>query len=293
MTVWSAERLAASAKKHMRLPRARSTPSSRHWMLQAEAGNAAAASLTAGDHSSPRSWASTATSCARLRHSSSAAGQRSFHFGRQKLKPTLVHALEIQEYPTEVAVPAQTLSSNPTKQDIRRDVEHTQGRQTRKDTAWVGEGGPDIKVAPTQVAEDIQVSKVIRDPIAGGRNSGTKLLSRKLSLQSEEALRQLDKLDVTLAGLEKHVSQLNQFARETKQLTSDQAGRMKTSLAQLEADANKLETKGVDCIYTSELRSGQVSAKEFKKAQLQRLEKLFVVIEDLFRFLNGASQNLQ
>jgi vacuolar-type H+-ATPase subunit I/STV1 len=110
-----------------------------------------------------------------------------------------------------------------------------------------------------------------------------------MSVPSEEALRQLGELDKVLSGVEQRVEQLSRLADEQAQLTPESTARLKTNLAQLEAEAHKLETNGVDGIYTSELKSGQVFAKESKKSQLRRLEKLFGVIEGIFHKLNAAT----
>jgi len=120
----------------------------------------------------------------------------------------------------------------------------------------------------------------------GGGDPKQQAPSRKFSLQSEEALRQLTELDGRLTDIEQKVEQISEVARGSSQPTAEAVSRMRTTLAQLEVDANKLESKGVDSIYTSELGSGQVAAKEYKKSQLQRLQKLFVVIEDLFKLLS-------
>lgn len=113
-------------------------------------------------------------------------------------------------------------------------------------------------------------------------------LSRQLSALSDEALRQLGKLDLQLVAIEKHVEQIGHLARGASEHTAESVVKMRTDLAQLEADANKLETNGVDNVYTSELKSGRQAAKDLKSAQLRRLETLFGVIDKLFCFLSLA-----
>lgn len=124
------------------------------------------------------------------------------------------------------------------------------------------------------------------------RSSAPKL-SRQLSMPSEEAMRQLSTLDIHLAEIEQSVEKLNNLARGALEPTAESVGKMRTELAQLEAAANKLEAKGVDNVYTSDLNSGREAAKEMKTAQLRRLESLFLVIETLFCFLALQRQNLE
>jgi GTP1/Obg family GTP-binding protein len=65
-------------------------------------------------------------------------------------------------------------------------------------------------------------------------------------------------------------------------------GLLKADLAQLEAEAHKLEAKGVDEIYTCELPAGvQAEAKQIKKAMLARLEKLFESMDATFRSIRA------
>jgi hypothetical protein len=156
----------------------------------------------------------------------------------------------------------------------------------RHEVSYCGDRSPCRSLSAGDMVASVPRKGVHREP-----RSGPKQLSRQLSLPSEEALMQLSKLDVRLTEIEQHVEQLRHLTMDQCSLTAERVGQVRTTLAQLEADANKLETKGVDGIYTSELRSGQASAKECKKTQLRRLEKLFSAIENLFCVLASAAQN--
>lgn len=79
--------------------------------------------------------------------------------------------------------------------------------------------------------------------------------------------------------------ELDGILRGPPENCTDSVGKMKTELAFLESEANRLESAGVDNVYTSELNSGKVSAKEAKKEQLARLETLFAQIDDLFKVI--------
>merc|ERR1712110_875637 len=99
--------------------------------------------------------------------------------------------------------------------------------------------------SPRDLNASVANKTVHREPA-----SGRKQLSRQLSLPSEEAMRELCKLDVRLTEIEQRVEELKHIADGNCDLTPERVGEMRTVLAQLEADANKLETKGVDGIYT-------------------------------------------
>lgn len=128
--------------------------------------------------------------------------------------------------------------------------------------------------------------KVVNRSVEGGSNQ----LTKKLSLASDDAMRRLGELDVQLGIIEEGVARIDQ-ARSSGKITTEDVGQTKMKLAQLEADAHKLETQGVDGIYTSSLVSGLTSAKQLKKGQLQRLEVLFQLIEDIFRYLKQPTSD--
>lgn len=302
--MWSAAQLcAADAKRRMRLPRARSSPNSRHWMLNRDAGAAAASTLT---HEAPRGWSSRVSLCARpdaaaadpppskVCHGSLTTGQQPQHSNaetrgadRHRTKSDLAQAAIKQ---AELRHPRQTKAVFCATGDIPLLSERANKILLGKETTKLS--------IPRHSLESFQRVQV-QEPLAAcpeafvplktihrSPNSGTKELSRKLSLPSEEAMRRLGELDASLVDVEQRVEQLSRLAAEPAKLAAESVGKIRAALAQLEAEANKLETKGVDSIYTSELKSGQVSAKECKKSQLRRLERIFGVIDDVFRRLN-------
>jgi chromosome segregation ATPase len=119
--------------------------------------------------------------------------------------------------------------------------------------------------------------------------AGIRCSNRSFSIRSEEALNALLGIEVRLKQIEDRVAELDMFVRRLGPHSSG-LSKAKTELAQLEADAHKLESTGVDNIYTSELESGKASAKETKKDQLRRLEALFNRIDDIFHTIaKGAT----
>mmetsp|Transcript_119250 Transcript_119250/g.338123 ORF Transcript_119250/g.338123 Transcript_119250/m.338123 type:complete len:185 (+) Transcript_119250:130-684(+) len=107
---------------------------------------------------------------------------------------------------------------------------------------------------------------------------------RGYSIKSEEALDQLDKTNSTLSQIEQRLADIDDRVRSGRCEPAGLGG-LKTELAQLEAAAHKLESNGVDNIYTSELTSGRLPAKDTKHEQLRRLEALFSRIDDLFGYI--------
>jgi len=113
---------------------------------------------------------------------------------------------------------------------------------------------------------------------------------KKLSMKSEAALQELVQLEGKLSTIEERVDEL---AAQLKagELT-DALGQVKTELAMLESEAHKLESGGVDNVYTSDLTTGKESAKETKRMQLQRLEALFAKFDEVFRTIAQQSEAL-
>jgi len=111
---------------------------------------------------------------------------------------------------------------------------------------------------------------------------------KKYSIRSEQALNDLSELDSRLSSIEGRVGELAARLQQKGRLRPEELGRMKTELAQLEAEAHKLESNGVDNVYTSELSSGRLPAKETKKCQLQRLEVLFERVDEIFASIQTA-----
>mmetsp|Transcript_55739 Transcript_55739/g.104889 ORF Transcript_55739/g.104889 Transcript_55739/m.104889 type:complete len:425 (+) Transcript_55739:88-1362(+) len=112
-------------------------------------------------------------------------------------------------------------------------------------------------------------------PGRGGR------VSRCLSLHSEHALNLLSDTHEQLLQIEQSVADITLALQGRVGL--EQAMHLKSDLSQLEAKAKRLETKGIDDVYTGELNSGRQLAKDTKKDMLRRLEELFVIMEDAFR----------
>jgi hypothetical protein len=149
--------------------------------------------------------------------------------------------------------------------------EGTSGGASSSSGARLASSAPLIGARPKMVAR------------SASHDANSNKITRRLSVQSEDAMNQLAELDVQLRSIEQQVAQIS--SRSLEAASPESVGQMRTALAQLEADANKLETKGVDNIYTSMLSSGQEYAKEAKKAQLRRLESLFALIESIFQRL--------
>lgn len=339
MTVWSVERMSADAKKRfgqstgcLRLPRARSTPTSRHWMLTPDVRDNARASTKKGLANLPRAptpredtrAAAAAPSLGHtapgssMRHSwrcspaaqpcgigsfsvrddiTIASDARIEHTEMRRVRQASA-ARELRGGAAKVNMPAAELSQGAL--DFRGYAPRLTPREIggirRPDPSATA--GPMLALNPVLPIDEVSLSPEVSPPVPVASAfckivyREPKRLSRQLSVPSEEAMSQLGRLDAQLRDIEQRVEDLHKFAHGQSPPTCESVGQMRTTLAQLEAAANKLETKGVDSIYTSELRSGQVCAKEAKKAQIVRLEKLFVAIEDLFSFLAEAGRNL-
>jgi len=121
-------------------------------------------------------------------------------------------------------------------------------------------------------------------------SSGKNSFCRLYSVRSEEALHQLGEIEGRLVFIENRVLEIAALVRNG--IDASSLTKVKTELAFLEAEANKLESKGVDNVYTSELNSGKIPAKETKKEQLRRLEALFVQIEDVFQRISSETKGL-
>lgn len=135
----------------------------------------------------------------------------------------------------------------------------------------------EIPALPQQVSE----ATVVRAGVRGEDSS--KSLGRCLSVRSQEAMSTLGHLQERLKKIENRVAELDALVRSPEAPSS--IGKVKTELAMLEADAHKLESSGVDNVYTGELESGKDSAKEAKRDQLRRLEALFTCIDEVFQFI--------
>lgn len=111
--------------------------------------------------------------------------------------------------------------------------------------------------------------------------------TRMYSLRSTMALQELSQLEDRLSSVERRVDDI---AATIASAGLESIGALKTELALLEAEAHRLESSGVDNVYTGELASGKGAAKETKKSQLQRLEGLFAQIDALFAEMQRSSE---
>eukprot|EP00928_Gymnodinium_smaydae_P020047 TRINITY_DN17738_c0_g1_i1.p1 TRINITY_DN17738_c0_g1~~TRINITY_DN17738_c0_g1_i1.p1 ORF type:complete len:353 (+),score=62.45 TRINITY_DN17738_c0_g1_i1:109-1167(+) len=100
----------------------------------------------------------------------------------------------------------------------------------------------------------------------------------RLSSNSGAALSQLGASDARLSDLESRTARIEQ--EYVSGILSASAAR--SMLAQIEAQAKELESRGVDSVATGNLNSGRQMAKDSKRQQLQRLESLFARLDLLF-----------
>jgi len=127
-------------------------------------------------------------------------------------------------------------------------------------------------------AAEVRRPEAVDKPDAVVVRAGVRPTSRSYSLKSEEALSALSHIAHRLKQIEDRVAELDESVRKPGCVLT----KAKTELAALEAEAGKLESCGVDSVYTGELLSGKDSAKETKKEQLRRLEALFKRIDEVF-----------
>jgi hypothetical protein len=106
--------------------------------------------------------------------------------------------------------------------------------------------------------------------------------SASVDAGAAKALGVLEKTSRELAQLEGRVAEISNSLADSKSID---ASSLKTELAQLEAKAKKLETKGIDDVYTGGLENGKQMAKDVKKSILSRMETLYVQIDSAFAVL--------
>lgn len=251
----------------MRLPRARSSPLSRHWLLD----SSAAASET---RQLGRDWTAGFRDGSRC--------NRPYHAGRQRAKADLQQALNTRDEKAQLRRLQQVGQTHQFHKDLSKDLKSAEARAAELSRRSTGNEPPMSQTA-AQALHGIESSPPFEEsePKAlMGPPPGARQVPRRWSLKSEEAMHQLAQLDESLSRIEQQVAEIDGLSR----LPSGQGrNQMRTDLALLEAEANKLESKGVDSVYTSELVSGRDDAKNSKKALLRRLEALFVQIESIFR----------
>lgn len=123
-----------------------------------------------------------------------------------------------------------------------------------------------------------------RNELAGHPGRGNRV-RRCFSMLSENALSLLSDTNEQLLQIEQGVTEITLALQGGVEL--EEAMHLKNALSQLESKAKRLETKGVDDIYTGELKSGRQLAKDTKKDMLHRLENLFATMEDAFRIIKA------
>lgn len=122
-----------------------------------------------------------------------------------------------------------------------------------------------------------------------GSSHGPRRTPRTFSLPSLQAMQTLEDIDGRLRHIEARVCELDGILRGPPESFPENVGKIKTELAFLESEANRLESAGVDNVYTSELNSGKAPAKEAKREQLARLEALFSTIDELFKVMQSKA----
>lgn len=147
------------------------------------------------------------------------------------------------------------------------------------------DAGEADKTEEPALPQSVSEATVVRAGVRGEDSS--KSLGRCLSVRSQEAMSTLGQLQERLKKIEDRVAELDAIVRSPEAPSS--IGKVKTELAMLEADAHKLESSGVDNVYTGELESGKDSAKEAKRDQLRRLEALFTRIDEVFQFITQGN----
>jgi len=100
------------------------------------------------------------------------------------------------------------------------------------------------------------------------------------SAVSKESLAVLYKTNTDLVRIEQRVAEI---ATTISAVAYSEISQLRTELAALESQAKKLETVGVDNVYTGEMNSGRVLAKQSKKEMLQRFDELFSLIDTMFQ----------
>mmetsp|Transcript_58556 Transcript_58556/g.162032 ORF Transcript_58556/g.162032 Transcript_58556/m.162032 type:complete len:122 (-) Transcript_58556:224-589(-) len=110
------------------------------------------------------------------------------------------------------------------------------------------------------------------------RREGYAANGHRFSELSEKALGMLINTDAELSGIEERVKEIASLIDKP----GADVSLFKIELAQLESSAKQLEAKGVDDVYTGELKSGKQMAKASKRDMLQRLEALFSQTDAMF-----------
>mmetsp|Transcript_60932 Transcript_60932/g.145205 ORF Transcript_60932/g.145205 Transcript_60932/m.145205 type:complete len:214 (-) Transcript_60932:41-682(-) len=104
-------------------------------------------------------------------------------------------------------------------------------------------------------------------------------MTKQFSALSQKALGKLAETEIALATIE---SRLKSISSSMPTLTAADVSSVRKELAEMEAQAKKLEGVGVDDVYTGELESGKQAAKATKKDMLNRFEEAFTTMDRLF-----------
>eukprot|EP00418_Pyrodinium_bahamense_P072007 CAMPEP_0179099592 /NCGR_PEP_ID=MMETSP0796-20121207/45951_1 /TAXON_ID=73915 /ORGANISM="Pyrodinium bahamense, Strain pbaha01" /LENGTH=193 /DNA_ID=CAMNT_0020797391 /DNA_START=64 /DNA_END=643 /DNA_ORIENTATION=- len=120
------------------------------------------------------------------------------------------------------------------------------------------------------------------------RREGYAANGHRFSELSEKALGMLINTDAELSGIEERVKEIASLIDKP----GADVSLFKIELAQLESSAKQLEAKGVDDVYTGELKSGKQMAKASKRDMLQRLEALFSQTDAMFAKIKAKPLDL-
>jgi len=180
----------------------------------------------------------------------------------------------------------------PTKtwSDVAMDMEEMSPQQPIEgpvDPVWPkGQGSLGSPTLSDMEVEEVDkhTDKVVKR-LALPESPGKGRVARSLSVRSAKALSRLEEIESQVAALESQVADIDAALSAPREVSHEEVSHFKTQLALLEAQAHKLETSGVDGVYTGELESGKADAKAAKRSQLERLEVLFAKIEDIFHVI--------
>lgn len=199
----------------------------------------------------------------------------------QGTSATAAVAAAARQTPAPAAVPASTVPARqtpPQTPPTSLPAPKTKAEAPRPSKSK-GAESPELPGALPEVETDRE-EEVAPDVV----HRKAKGLTRRYSAVSQSAMCQLREVEAQVAQIGGRVKELAGLCSDPE----EQRASMKTELAALEAQAHKLECQGVDNVYTSELESGKADAKDLKKALLQRLEQIFVNIEDCFQKLKAS-----
>lgn len=106
----------------------------------------------------------------------------------------------------------------------------------------------------------------------------------RLSLASGKAIQQLTDAGEKLTTLGWQVDVLDALVANGNVSTA-----VKSQLVQLETEAKRLETDGVDSVCLSEVNSGRSVAKSLRRGELLQLEQLFAKMDAMFQKISAIA----